>query len=107
MDDLSQCLSNILTSIHGKDSNFIDLEFRDGKKVDPSLLKRFLQANGFRTLKIYNTTRVIKLTQNIVEVYTPQEVFNYSLRFIESHYSDFESVFIEQGERYLISKKRY
>jgi len=105
MDELNQCLTNILYDLQSKYSNFIDLEFRDGKKVDPSLLKRFIQANGFRTLKIYNTTRVIKLTQNIVEVYTPQEVFNYSLKFIESHYSDFESVFIEQGEKYLISKK--
>jgi hypothetical protein len=27
------------------------------------------------------------------------------LKFIESHYSDFEAVFIEQGEKYLITKK--
>ncbi|MBQ0740290.1 hypothetical protein J9332_39025, partial [Aquimarina celericrescens] len=27
------------------------------------------------------------------------------MKFIESHYSDFEAVFIEQGEKYLISKK--
>lgn len=105
MDAITHCFTNILYDLQSKDSNFLDLEFRDGKKVDPSLLKKFLQANGFRTLKIYNVSKVIKLTHHIVEVFTPQEVFNYCLKFIESHYSDFEAVFIEQGEKYLITKK--
>ena len=104
-DAIAHCLKNVLFDLDGEYNTFIDLEIRDGKKVDPSLLKKFLQANGFRNLKIYNVSKVIKLTQNIVEVFTPQEVFNYCLKFIESHYSDFEAVFIEQGEKYLISKK--
>lgn len=105
MDKIAQCLSNILKDLQGKDKHFQKLDFWNGSKIVVSKLKKFLEVNGFRTLKISQVSKVVKVTYNVVEVFTPQEVFNYCLKYVEAENSDLESIFLEQGEKYLMTKK--
>ncbi len=107
MDKIAQCLNSsfLNDNLQGKDNQFNYVTFWNGSKIISSQLKRFLELNGFRIIQIGQTSRVIKMTFNIVEFYTPQLVFNYCLEFIKKNNSELESIFYEQGEKLLMTKK--
>ncbi|WP_157206822.1 hypothetical protein [Mariniflexile maritimum] len=74
--------------------------------IEPSLLREFLIANGFSILNFFGGTFTIKTTFNIVVFYSPQDVFNFCLTYVNSQKKEvLTSEFLVNGERFLISKK--
>jgi hypothetical protein len=110
MDDNSQCL-NILGDTKGKVSNkqlkfYLVNKKQDRYIIDAALLADHLEDEKFRTLNLYGNVLIVKVENNIVEVYTSQEVFNYVLDQIRNEDNNkLRSDFINQGERLLMKNK--
>ncbi|MDQ7917131.1 hypothetical protein RBU60_06050 [Mesonia sp. MT50] len=94
-----------------KYTKFKSLEFwrrndRGNFVTDIAKLKKFLELNGFRIIHYSGKWLAVKFENNIAKVYSPQEVFNYVLKYIEEQKNDnLTSCFIKEGETLLMIKK--
>lgn len=102
----------ILKKIQKRNKKFRIIDFWktnsfNGKYIiEPATLREFLIVNGFSTLNYFGTTFTVKSTFNIVDFYSPQDIFNFCLSYINLQKNDtLQSEFLIAGERLLISKK--
>lgn len=87
-------------------SNYHKANGQPAYKIDRALLSDWLAWNGYYIISTFGVLLVVKLSNNIVRIKTPQKVFNDALAFVKKQDNDLlRSCFIEQGENMLMSKK--
>lgn len=75
-------------------------------KIDPALLSEWLEQSNFFQINTFGNPQVIKVTNNIVSIKSPMEVYSEALSFVkQENNKTLLSCFINQGEQLLISKK--
>lgn len=75
-------------------------------KIDPALLSEWLEQSNFFQIKTFGNPQIVKVTNNIVSIKTPMEVYADVLDFVKLEDDRIlQSCFIQQGEQLLISKK--
>lgn len=73
---------------------------------NPSELKKFLELNGFCKFILNDVDKLILISNNIAEEVTPQDLFNFCLKFIETQNNQvLANSFYNQGEQLIIRKK--
>ncbi|WNI35935.1 DUF5906 domain-containing protein [Chryseobacterium sp. SG20098] len=69
-------------------------------------LKKFLELNGFCRYKLVDSEKLLLIINNIAKEVTPQDTFNYCLRFVEIQNNQIlTNDFYNQGEQLIIRKK--
>ncbi|MDO6736500.1 hypothetical protein [Wenyingzhuangia sp. 2_MG-2023] len=97
-------------NLQSKDTKIKPLQFWVFKNSKPiinaGLLTDFLELNNFRTLSIKGYNETVKFENNIVTIYTPQQIYNFGLEYVKRQKNDIlRNEYIKIVESIIVSKK--